>query len=293
MVEGRRIHPLQRDITVPTEPLRLVGERLLRLAGEVVDAAGTPLPGVEVALWPETASLKDKQLVDDSTDGKGQFSLHVATPGRYVVAAETVGKGFLQTASQIVEIGGKEEPRVRLRFAEGRNLPVVLVDWRGRPVPKVVLLLASVPRRVTRFGCSSPNICVETDAEGRFTFQDISGEEFDICVRTDGLSPLARVHGETRCVRVKNDGQEARIVVGRDVFVTGRLVHPDGSPVTHFRVNGREVRREDGELSVVIHRPGEEPIELSAPGLQTVLRTAPEFPEGSQIEDIGSIVLSP
>ena len=93
--------------------------------------------------------------------------------------------------------------------------------------------------------------------------------------------------------RLQNDGQELRIVVGRDVFVTGRVVHGDGSPVTQFRLNGCEVRREDGEISLMIHQPGIEQLELSAPGLQSVRRTAPEFADGVEIEDLGSIVLSP
>ena len=138
-----------------------------------------------------------------------------------------------------------------------------------------------------------PDLSVKTDAEGRFSLQQLSGEEFDACIRGAVYSPLAAVHGNGRCVRVKNDGQEVRLVLGVDVFVTGRLVHPDGSPVTHYRVNGREIQREDGELSLLIHQPGVERIELSAPGLQPLLRTAPEFPEGVQIQDLGTLVLSP
>ena len=134
---------------------------------------------------------------------------------------------------------------------------------------------------------------VKTDADGRFTLEGFSGERLEICIQGDAYSPLAQVHGGASCVPVRNDGQEARIVVGRDVFVTGRVVHPDGSPVTQFRVNGREVRRDDGEISLLIHQPGVEQIELSAPGLQPAFRTAPEFPEGVEIQDLGTIVLSP
>ena len=167
-------------------------------------------------------------------------------------------------------------------------------SWRGQPLADISVQLQPAPWPVMHRGGHMPDLSVLTDAEGRFTLQQVSGEAFDACIRGGGdFTPLPTVHGTARCIRVKNDGQEARLVLGREAFVTGRLVHPDGSPVTHFRVNGKEIQREDGELSVLIRQPGVERIELSAPGLQPVLRTAPEFPEGVTIQDLGTIVMSP
>ncbi|HLK99660.1 MAG TPA: hypothetical protein VK539_03710 [Myxococcaceae bacterium] len=58
-------------------------------------------------------------------------------------------------------------------------------------------------------------------------------------------------------------------------------------------VNGQEKRREDGEFSIRVLQPGVEPINLSAPGGYSVQRTAPVFPDGEVIVDLGSILLSP
>ena len=138
-----------------------------------------------------------------------------------------------------------------------------------------------------------PDLSLKTDAEGRFTLVPVSGEEFEACIRGGAYTPLPSVHGTARCIRVKNNGQEARLVLGREAFVTGRLVHPDGTPVTRFRINGKDIERGDGEISVLIHQPGQERIEISAPGLQPVLRTAPEFPEGVTLQDLGTLVMSP
>jgi protocatechuate 3,4-dioxygenase beta subunit len=292
---GQRVHPLELNVTVPAEPLRIVAEPLLRLEGEVVNETGTPLPQIAVALWPEAADLEERALDRRDTDNQGKFSLPVSTAGRYLVVAELIMGDIVRYASQVVEVHGEGKSGVQLRFETGRPLSGVMVDWRGRPLPKVPVQLLSAPRSLNPYRCDIPHMCVETDDDGRFTFREASGEQFDVCVRKEGYSPLAAVHedGDSGCVRVKNNGQEVRIVVGRDVFVTGRVVHPDGSPVTQFRVNGREVRREDGEISLLIHQPGVEQIELSAPGLQTVLRTAPDFQVGVEIEDLGTIVLSP
>jgi protocatechuate 3,4-dioxygenase beta subunit len=292
-VKSERVHPLEMTITVPTEPLRIVVEPTLRLEVEVVDETGTPLPAVEVGIWPEQASPRDRPVDIDDTDGEGRASLHVTTPGRYGIAAELFSMDFLRTASRTVEVDRKGETRVRLQFEEGRRLSGQVVDWRGRPLSKVFVQHQAAPRPVFPRGGMLASVGVQTDSDGRFMLQQVSGEQFDACVRSDIYVPLTAVHGEGRCVRVKNDGEEVRIVLGRAVFVTGRLVHPDGSPVTHFRVNGREVRREDGELSLPIQQPGVERIELSAPGYPATLRTAPEFPEGEHIQDLGTIVLGP
>lgn len=296
-VMGERVHPLKMEVTVPTEPLRIVGERLLRLEGEVVDGEGTPVPEVAVGFWPEGTAPDEREIQRGATNGRGRFSLSVATPGRYVVVAELFLGKIVRHASQIVEVDGTQEARVQLRLETGRRLSGVVVDWRGRPLAKMPVQLISAPRSLNSYRCSRiPELCVETDAEGRFSFEEASGELFDVCVQRAGFTPLATVHGDSAtpgCVRAKNDGQEVRIAVGRDVFVTGRVVHVDGSPVTQFRLNGHEVRREDGEISLLIHQPGVEQIELSAPGLQTVRRTAPEFADGVEMEDLGTIVLSP
>jgi hypothetical protein len=292
-LDGQRVHPQEVEITVPTGPLRIVSERLITLSGEVVDEVGTPMPGAEVGIWLESGAWNDKRIAAEPADGVGRFSLHVAAPGRYRVAAELLSREGVRTASQVVEVSQEGAAPLRLAFEEERRLSGVVVDWRGRPLPKLALQLMSAPRTVMPRRCSFPELCLRTDAEGRFSFARVSGEQVELCVRQEGYSVLERASEGSGCVRLSNDGQEARIVVGRDVFITGRVVHTDGSPVTRFRVNGREVAREDGEISLLIHQPGVERIELSAPGLQTVLRTAPEFPEGSQIEDLGSIVLSP
>ncbi|MDY7231210.1 MSCRAMM family protein [Hyalangium rubrum] len=292
-VDGKQVHRLERPLTVPTDPLRIVAQRLMRIAGEVVDETGMPLPGVHVGIWAEQDASEEKPLAHDETNGEGRFLIHVDTAGRYTVTADLFSRSFVRTASQTVEVNETSEPQVRLRFEKGRPLTGRVVDWRGRPVPQVPVQVQPAPMPVIRRSGYLVQLSMKTDEDGRFSLEQISGEQFDACIHSDVFSLLTEVHGEARCARVKNDGQEVRLVIGRGVFVTGRLVHLDGSPVTHFRMNGREVRREDGEISLLIQQPGQERIELSAPGLQPVLRTAPDFPEGVQIQDLGTIVMSP
>ncbi|WP_224248287.1 carboxypeptidase-like regulatory domain-containing protein [Hyalangium gracile] len=292
-LEGQDIRAQELEITVPGEPLRIIGERLPHLVGEVEDAAGTPLPGVEVSIWPEGASSRDNTLARATSDSQGRFSLSVPTPGRYVVAAELALEDALLFTSSVVDVDETGESQVRLRFREGRRISGMLEDWRGRPMKGVAVQIASDSGTFRYPGCGVPDRCATTDDEGRFSFRQVAGEQLSICVRHRGYYPLEPIPENPSCTLVRDDGREIRIAVGRDVFVAGQILHEDGSPVERYLLNGREVQAEHGALSLRIRRPGVELIEVSAPGLQPVRLLAPEFREGVELMDIGDIVLRP
>jgi protocatechuate 3,4-dioxygenase beta subunit len=290
-LSGRSLIPRTLPVTAPAEPLHLVVEQRIAVSGEVVDEAGLPLPDVAVSLWPETESQEDEWLDRTITDSRGRFTLYTDQSGRYSFRTVLAWGDTLREASRVEEVSEQPEP-VRLRLDSGNRLSGVVVDWLGRPVPGVFLQLLPAQGLGFSRGCEHRGLGTETDAEGRFTFSQVLGEQFELCLRKGDYVPLLS-HAVVELVPVKNDGQEVRIVVGREVFLTGRLIHPDGSPVTRYTINGREVQREDGEFSIAIHAPGVQQIELSAPGRQTVRRISPPFQEQEVMQDLGSIVLSP
>jgi hypothetical protein len=288
-----RLRTLEVPVRVPAAQLRIVAGTLLTLEGEVVDDAGGPLPYVSVSLWNEADSAKTSRRALTETDAAGRFSLDVPAPGRYEVSAVMAWKDMLRVVSQRVEVEGKQPPRVRLRMPSGRGLSGVVVDWYGKPVPEVPMQLLPVPRYTERVQCCNPEYHPSTDAEGRFAFAEASGDQVEICIKKGDYALVGSTSAQPRCTRVKNDGQPVRLILGREVFVTGRLVRADGTPVTHFFVNGQEKKRDDGEFSIRVLQPGVEQINLSAPGGYSVQRTAPAFADGEVIQDLGSILLSP
>jgi hypothetical protein len=290
---GPRLRDLEVPVRVPASQLRIVAGDLLTLEGEVVDDVGAPLPYVMVSLWNEADHAKSSRRAVSETDATGRFSLDVPAPGRYEVAAVMAWKDVLRMASRTVVVEGKQTSRLRLRLPSGRGLSGVVVDWHGRPVPEALMQLLPVPRYTERARCCNPESHLSTDAEGRFAFAEASGEQVELCIKKGDSAVVGSTSAQPRCARVKNDGQEVRVILGREVFVTGRLVRADGAPVTHFFVNGQEKKRDDGEFSIRVLQPGVEQIHLSAPGGYSVQRTAPDFAEGEVIQDLGSILLSP
>ncbi len=290
---GPRLHKLEVPVRVPASQLRIVAGTLLTVEGEVVDDAGGPLPYVSVSLWNESDHAKTSRRAASETDTQGRFTLDVPAPGRYEVAAVMAWKEVVRVASQTVVVEGKGTPRLRLQLSAGRGLSGVVVDWHGRPVPEVLMLMLPSPRYTARARCCNPEVHLSTDAEGRFSFAEATGEYVELCIKKGDFAVVGSTSAQPRCARVKNDGQEVRLVLGREVFVTGRLVRADGSPVKHFFVNGQEKKRDDGEISIRVLQPGVEQINLSAPGGYSVQRTAPVFGEGDVIQDLGSILLSP
>jgi len=291
-MDGRSILHKELGVTAPTEPLRIVVEKQSSVSGEVLDEEGVPLEDVVVTLAAESEAHQDERLDGTSTDSLGRFTLYAPSSGRYVAQAVLYWGDTLRTTSQLVELSEPTE-HVQLRLGTGNRLSGVVEDWLGRPVPEVLVQLQPVQESAPRNLCRDKRVGTMTDAEGRFTFPQVLGEHFELCIKKGDYTLLPATPGELRLVPVKNDGQEIRIVVGREVFLTGRLIHPDGSPVTRYTINGREVQREDGEISIAIHAPGVEQLEISAPGLQTVRPITPTFRDGEVMQDLGSIVLSP
>jgi len=295
LLRGRstRLNKLEVPVRVPAAQLRIVAGTLLTLKGEVVDDAGGPLPYVSVSLWNESDSAKASRRAYSETDAAGRFSLDVPAPGRYEVSAVMAWRETLRVASQLVEVEGKQPPRLRLRLPAGRGLSGVVVDWYGQPVPEALMQLLPVPRYTERVQCCNPEVHPSTDAQGRFSFAEASGDQVELCIKKGDYAVVGSTSAQPRCTRVRNDGQPVRLILGREVFVTGRLVRADGSAVTHFFVNGQEKKRDDGEFSIRVLQPGVEPINLSAPGGYSVQRIAPAFSGGEVIQDLGSILLSP
>lgn len=288
-----RLKALEVPVRVPAAGLRIVAGVLFSVKGEVVDDAGGPLDGVSVSLWDEKDHAKSSRRGFARTDVKGRFSLEVPAPGRYEVTAVMAWRDTLRVASRAITVEGQPTQQVQLRLSAGQGLSGVVVDWHGRPVPEVLLQLLPSPRYTERVQCCYPDYHLSTDAEGRFAFTEAAGEYVELCIKKGDYAVVGSTSAQPRCTRVKNEGQPVRVILGREGFVTGRLVRADGSPVNHFFVNGQEKRREDGEFSIRVLQPGVEPINLSAPGGYSVQRTAPVFPDGEVIVDLGSILLSP
>jgi hypothetical protein len=284
---GSTVRAQERVVTAPTDGLQLIAERLPRVMGEVVDEAGTPLPLVSVALWSAAPSGEEERVDVASTDIRGRFELSARQAGSYWLVAELSEAELVRATSQRVELGARGEVRVRLAFEPSRSLSGVVVDRRGAPLEDAAVLLTAAPRNANPGGDGGKRRSVSTGPDGRFTFQQVSGEQFDLYVWMTGyvLNPRS-VSGP---VRIQRDVQDLRIVMIQETFIEGRVVHADGSPVTRFQVSGKEFVDGEGRFFLRNPGPGVRELEVSAPGLVTVRRTV-SLQEEEDLE-LGLIVL--
>ncbi|MFY0565299.1 carboxypeptidase-like regulatory domain-containing protein [Archangium lansingense] len=214
-----------------------------------------------MSLWPDASDTRGRVLTESRTDRQGRFSLEAPAEGRYRIAAELEHRDILHATSQGLDVG-RGGAQVRLRFEVGRRLSGVVVDRSGQPIPDAHLTV--LPALHTP-ACSDPSLGVFTDANGRFTFQGISGEQLTLHVWKDGYLDASR-DGVSRSFPLEPGDRDVRLVLPRLAGVRGRFVRADGSPIMLFHLNGEEHEDEEGRFFLPIHSTGTMTLELAEPG---------------------------
>ncbi|KFA89036.1 hypothetical protein Q664_37395 [Archangium violaceum Cb vi76] len=268
------------------------------VVGEVVDELGAPVSKAEVSVWPEVGTWMGGQLERTRTDVKGHFSFSAPPEGRYRLVAEFAQDDVTHTAVRVVEVVGKGETHVQLRFEPGQVLSGVVVDPRGQPVEGARVELRSALR--TQFYHHGRPVRSWrgnqlTGPDGRFTFQSVSGEHLELAVmKEDYVLACAEQEDGRIALPVKAGERELRVVLLRDATATGRLVQKDGSPVTTFVLNDNVWR--DGHFTVPIRCNGTLqlefiiPNEAQVPGPHRRIRRSVSVREEVDT-DLGEIVL--
>ncbi len=155
------------DIEEDTQTLDLRLEPGLVLAGRVEDVNGKPLTNatLRVYFWSGNSgsSFDNKPFRADS---EGRFEITALPPGRKY-SADATAKGF-GSAGQQIEAGDAETNRILLepfvlRVAD-HKLAGQVVDADDKPVARAW---------VNMYGQGQPNGHVRSDAQGRFTFDQV------------------------------------------------------------------------------------------------------------------------
>ncbi|WP_395828605.1 carboxypeptidase regulatory-like domain-containing protein [Archangium violaceum] len=291
-VSGRMTVPQAVEVVAPSTQ-RILAERLTTiLEGEVVDEAGIPLPGVSVSLWTVTSGELEDYLVRGTfSDLQGRFSLTAPEEGRYRVVAGQMQGVFSRETSQVVEVG-KGGARVRLRFAAAHRLSGVVVDRRGQPIADANVRVQPAFHKM-EISCGGSTPGTRTDSDGRFTFRGVSGELLRLHVWKEGFG-RAEGAGPQGSIPLSPDAREVRVVLVDPAVVKGRFVHEDGSPVTHFSVNGESYEDKEGRFAHPLDRLGTVLIELYLPESphESVRRTVTIHQEEVEV-DLGTITFKP
>ncbi|WP_426734180.1 carboxypeptidase regulatory-like domain-containing protein [Myxococcus faecalis] len=243
-----------RDVLVT---LRAGGE----VAGTLSDARGLPLSRFTVYVAPLETEEPGEILTARGLTSEGRFSRKGVPPGRYRIVAQQVTDGVNQEVSTEVEVRQGEVTKVDLRLAEQRNLEGIVVDGSGAPIRRAFVRAHSLAPNPqgglvlihSRHRHGPPN-GVETDADGRFLIRGMGREKHSLTARhlAYALSPeqSTGVLLENGLVVAPADVTQVRLVMKRHAHVRGRVVGPEGAPVTEFNVDSIRVTSEDGTFSV-------------------------------------------
>jgi protocatechuate 3,4-dioxygenase beta subunit len=196
--------PAELDLPAPAPrivrpELRLVLRPGRRLYGQVVDGAGRPVAGAELALLPASTGDLGSARADlrRTTSGPdGRFNLSGLGLGRFALRVRA--RGFAPARQDGIEIpagaGGVDLGRVPL--APGAALRGQVSDPAGRPVGGAAV--AIVPHEDgDRFdfffdtATGETKIATQTGADGRFVLSEIAADRVDIRVSREGFLPVS------------------------------------------------------------------------------------------------------
>ncbi|KFA90045.1 hypothetical protein Q664_31215 [Archangium violaceum Cb vi76] len=302
----------ERPVQAPAKGARLVLRSGAAVEAEVVDESGRPVAKAELHVLPEPiqSPYHDKP---GHTDETGRVTLRGLEPGRYAVVAAMPESTPLRTVRRVVELRDSERQRVRLQFEEGLRLSGVVVDQKGRPVAGAEVRLAPASMvdphkyehpelepytdRLDEAWFSGTGQTNQTGPDGRFTVPHLRPGTWLVTALKDGYAFDSRATGGTRRplgplsgVLLSAGTSDVRLVLESLGYVRGRVVGPDGSPVTRFLLN--ELVQEDarGEFRWPIHGNGEMVLAFAASGLAGTVRKV----LGREGEDsnLGDVVLS-
>jgi len=147
--------------------LQLVRRVKLTLSGLVTDVQGKPIAGSRISMAEWVGQYGTGRSGPLTTDKDGRYEIkNLYTDSRYSIAAEADGYGEVQSKLTLNE-KVRELPTLRLARADATTGGKV-VDSDGKPLAGVTVHL--------NMGMSAGRTAI-TDAEGRFSFNIVSGTQ--------------------------------------------------------------------------------------------------------------------
>jgi len=257
------------------------------LRGVVRDAANAPVANadVEIGRWEDFSH----QLTRTASDGA--FELRGLPPGELEVKARSDAAG--RAARRVrVEAGGTAT--CDLQLSRGIELRIRVLDEKDAPVAEAIVeCFANRPS-----GGDAWFVFARTDAEGRVTAAN--------CPEQGGISVSVRASGfeELRLPDVdpKQSPLELRAVraAPRSARITGKVVAPDGLPVSNASVNAHRSDRPDQSGMKPTDAEGRFELGPLVPGTWTIIVRASSYPNytsephelaADAVWDLGSVQL--
>ncbi len=190
------------------------------ISGKVVDEKGNPVKGAEVR-----TSMNHSGMESVKTDVQGEYRYNGLDPSRkYTMVAEHPGlmSGWIEVSAG--QPGKLEVPDIVLRHRVGVTVSGRVVNEPGEPVGGAEVFAGRAPYMSNR-------IKTKTDAEGRYTIENvIEGESFVIVKGKGYGAEMQRV----RIGRDKDIQLDFTLKPGKGI--AGKVLDADGKPIAGVHI---------------------------------------------------------
>jgi hypothetical protein len=295
----RRYRHVSLAVRAPSRDVHVTLRPGASVMGALVDSRGLPLEAFSVTLVRRDT---DSESRDDVTDARGRFSVQGLEPGAYGLVASRVTDSVQRQVWRELELAEGAQVELEVRLPEEYTLSGLVVDTQGRP-PPVAWVRATLPEEdvpewrqgLSGCGMGAPE-GVPTDKDGRFTLRGLTAPQYHLRAQGPGYTflPERSAGGTPReaedALLARADAAGVRLVMRREPHLTGRVVGPDGAPLSQLQVNERHQETPGGRFALAFtSKEGAEELVLKARGMAT--RALIVEPRGGADVDLGEVRL--
>ncbi len=223
------------------------------LVGRVSDEKGQPVAGARGTLAPGSETRMGMVFRVMGRDGEsggaftsgpdGTFRATRLAPGTNQKLTVTHPEFERRVVAGLDLVPGAPKPlSIDVVLSPGYVLAGVVKDKEGKPIEGAeVALNQSVMMTGGRGGnmvsfnsIQSVRPRGETDFEGRFGFRGLSAGEYDVTVSKPGYT-----RSVSNAVKAGEDSSPLEVMLNPGASIAGRLVQPNGAPVTGYSITAR------------------------------------------------------
>jgi RNA polymerase sigma-70 factor (ECF subfamily) len=218
--------------------------------GRALDPAGNAVVGKDVTIaklrGPGDAPSDDPRSTSIQgtgdvrrTDDLGRFRFPDLCPGSWNLKLVLPGAPIVETA---VELPVDRDVLDVVLALKGRSITFLVTDGAGTPLPGIAVTSDNVFPHPTQGVSGGTSINAVTDASGRARFDAVPevrlGSQKGLTFQVQPyLGKTAPPWATVRTEPLVPDGQEVRVVLSPIAWISGKVVGPDGEPVTEVYVH--------------------------------------------------------